>query len=88
MANKIELKMVINGEEQSYYPKTSADAVMYNNETTVKQAIEALTNEILNLEKVLSINSVYITDENGVLLDDGAGNNLVAVASLVANIEE
>ncbi len=75
----------INNNLASVYPKTSAYNVMYDDSSTVKDTIDSIIAEILRLENLLSIDSVYIRDSNGIILDDGSGSNLVAVASLIAN---
>ena len=80
---KITLFTKLNDQIASIYPKTTADNVLYDDNTTVKEVLDSIIAEITRLEKILSIDSVYIRDDNNVLLDDGSGNNLVAVASLV-----
>ena len=82
--NKFTLFAKINDRLASIYPKTIADNVMYDENNTVKDVLDSIVAEITRLEKILSIDSVYIRDDNNVLLDDGSGSNLVAVASLVA----
>lgn len=86
-SSKITLFAKINNQLASVYPKTSADNVMYDDSSTVKDTIDSIIAEILRLENLLSIDSVYIRDSNGIVLDDGSGSNLVAVASLIANNE-
>lgn len=83
--SKVTFIKKINDQIVSIYPKTSADNVLYDENTTIKEVIDQIILEIKNLEKVLSIDSVYMKADDGeTLLDDGSGNNLVAVASLVA----
>ena len=82
--NKFTLFAKINNQLASIYPKTIADNVMYDETNTVKDVIDSIIAEITRIEKILSIDSVYIRDNNNILLDDGSGSNLVAVASLVA----
>lgn len=86
-SSKITLFAKINNQLASVYPKTSADNVMYDDSSTLKDTIDSIIAEILRLENLLSIDSVYIRDSNGIVLDDGSGSNLVAVASLIANNE-
>jgi hypothetical protein len=86
-STNITLFAKINNQLASVYPKTSADNVMYDDSSTVKDTIDSIIAEILRLENLLSIDSVYIRDSNGIVLDDGSGSNLVAVASLIANNE-
>jgi copper chaperone CopZ len=88
MAKKVQLKNLKGNTVQTIYPQTSADNVMYDSDTTTKEVVDALILEIRRLEKLLSIDSLYILDEDGeTLLNDGEGNNLVAVASLIGNEE-
>ena len=82
-STNITLFAKINNQLASVYPKTSADNVIYDNSSTVKETIDSIIAEITRLEDLLSINSLYIKDSNGITLDDGSGSNLVAVASLV-----
>lgn len=86
-ANKVVMMKKIGGEQINLYPKSSADNIVYDSTSTVKDILDALILEIQNLENVLSINSLYVRDGQ-TLLNDGNGNNLVAVASLVSDIDE
>ena len=88
MAKKVILKRKVNDEMVTFFPQTSADNVMYDEDTTVKEVIDSVLSEIKYLERVLSINSLYIVGDDGhTLLDDGKGTNLVAIASLIGNID-
>lgn len=89
MVSKVTMQKKVGDQRVTLYPSTSADNVMYDSNSTVKDVVDALILEIRNLERVLSIDSLYIRDSDGeTLLNDGKGNNLVAVASLVADIDE
>lgn len=88
MAKKVLLQRKIDGNVLVIHPQTSADQVMYSDDYTIKQIIDAVILELRNLEDILCINSVYLSDEYGNLLDDGSGTNLTVVASLIANTEE
>lgn len=88
MAKKVQLKNIVGTEVQTFYPQTSADNVMYDSDTTIKEVVDTIILEIRRLEELLSIDSLYIVGEDGqTLLNDGNGNNLVAVASLIGNEE-
>lgn len=89
MAKKVQLQLKdIGGEVQAFYPQTSADNVMYDSDTTTKEVVDTIILELRRLEDLLSIDSLYIVGDDGeTLLNDGDGNNLVAVASLIGNEE-
>lgn len=88
MAKNIQFKKIFGSTVQTIHPQTSADNVMYDSDTTTKEVVDAIITEIARLEKLLSIDSLFILDEDGkTLLNDGNGNNLVAVASLIGNEE-
>jgi hypothetical protein len=80
VAKKVIMQKKVDGEVITFFPQTSADNVMYDSDTTTKEVIDALILEIKNLEKLLSVDSLYIVGDDGAtLLTDGNGNNLVAV---------
>lgn len=88
MAKKVQFQHYNGTEVQTFYPQTSADNVMYDADTTTKEVVDTIILELRRLEDLLSIDSLYIVGEDGhTLLNDGDGNNLVAVASLIGNEE-
>lgn len=87
MAKKVELIKKSDSGMMSYYPKTSADNVLYDEDTTVADVIKGIIDEIKHLEEVLCLNTVYIETENGNVVTDDDGTGLVAVAALRGNTE-
>lgn len=86
---KVIMYKKIDGSATEIYPRTTADIVMYDENTNVsaEDIINALTVEINKLKKALDIDTLYKMDENGILpLNDGYGTNLVSVASLVSSL--
>lgn len=79
MAKKVELKMLVSNELTSIYPKTTADNVFLTDGTTVQSAISTLQSKVAIMESKLYLDTVYMTDSNGNILNDGSGTNLVAV---------
>jgi hypothetical protein len=85
MAYKATLLKKVNEQLVAFYPQTSADNVMYDSDTTIKEVVDQIILEIRDVEKSISYNSLYMTDSDGVtLLNDGSGNNLIAVGGVVA----
>lgn len=85
MAYKATLLKKVNEQVVAFYPQTSADNVMYDSDTTIKEVVDQIILEIRDVEKSISYNSLYMTDSDGVtLLNDGSGNNLIAVGGVVA----
>ena len=79
MAKKVELKMLIDNQLESVNPKTTADNVFLTDGTTVQSAISTLQSKVATIEGKLYLDTVYMTDSNGNILNDGSGTNLVAV---------
>jgi len=76
---KISFNTKINGDVNTYYPQTSADVVLLTDgSTTVQSAIENLRTRLAAVESTINPDSLYMT-ANGMLLDDGDENNLVAI---------
>ena len=79
MAKKVKLVKKTGSTLYDCYPKTTADIVMMDDDTSVYQAITDLQSELSELKAKLYLDSIYMDDGNGSLLNDGDGNNLVAV---------
>jgi len=87
MAKKIEFtKAILSSGVKTlevYYPRTTADNVLYElaNGTTsdVQTVLSALIQKVDTMYEKLYFESVYMTDSNGTVLNDGSGYNLVAV---------
>lgn len=76
---KISFNTKINGDVNTYYPQTSADVVLLTDgSTTVQSAIENLRTRLAAVESTINPDGLYMT-ANGMLLDDGDENNLVAI---------
>jgi len=86
MAKKVQLKYVLSGTLTEINPRTSADNVLLNDGTTVeatlttmKSTLSSLVSRVNIMEDKLDFDTVYMTDGNGTILNDGSGTNLVAV---------
>lgn len=86
MAKKVQLKYVLSGTLTEINPRTSADNVLLNDGTTVeatlttmKSTLSSLVSRVDIMEDKLDFDTVYMTDGNGTILNDGSGTNLVAV---------
>ena len=92
MAKKVELRKKINNSVEVIYPKTIATNVYMSNGKTVEARITELQTDLTTLandwasaKAKLYLDSLYMRNSNGDLLDDGStlndgsGLNLVAV---------
>lgn len=92
MAKKVELTKYLRASNrlEVCYPSTTAEIVRYTNadgdvssvQTTLRSIESAYADLYRKYEEMyakLCFDSVYITDSNGDILDDGSGTNLVPV---------
>lgn len=79
MAKKVVMMQKVSGVLETFYPKTTAEQVIMNSGESVEEVLSALVQKINLWESKLDFDTVYMKTDAGVLLDDGSGNNLVAV---------
>lgn len=79
MAKKVVMMQKVSGVLETFYPKTTAEQVIMNSGESVEEVLSTLVQKINLWESKLDFDTVYMKTDAGVLLDDGSGNNLVAV---------
>lgn len=91
--HSIKMQMVVDGELTIFNPTTTAANVELEDGTTVQNAItalqstvstlntdlSALTDKVNKMYDKLDFDTVYMTNNDGEVLTDGSGTNLVAV---------
>lgn len=80
MAKKVILKKMVNNVIEDVYPRTTAANVIMNSGKTVEETISEIQTSLSALsadwnaaKAKLYLNSIYMTDSQGNVLNDGSG---------------
>jgi len=76
---KIELTKKVGSNKHSYYPRSSADVIVYDEVLNVKDILDAVIDSVEQVENRLQGRSVYMKDSTGKIVTDDAGTGLVEI---------
>ena len=77
VVKKINLAKKSGENVFNYYPKSSADVIVYEESLTVHDVLDAIVDSVEQIENRLANGGVYMTNNKGEIITDESGIGLV-----------
>jgi hypothetical protein len=77
IVRKVRIAKKIGDDTYAYHPESDASVIIYEDNLSVKDALDSIVESIEEIENTLTSINVYMQDDDGSMLTDMSGVGLV-----------